>query len=282
MNDAIDRLLTNKGYKRLNDGSYRGECPFRENHISGNGRKSMFFNPYSNTYHCFSCRYSGVLSRLLRNRLGASIKDTIFMGYDDYESSTEKKIVDLPIIDFREQPQFYLDRGISREVLRKHRVGRYFDDDIEVATIPIYKNSTHIATVYVKNTKPIKQIWATPYEKDEVLYAFDNTTDESYIIIVEGFADAWRLKDWGYNASALLGTSMSTQQYNLINKYKSYLALDNDKPGIDATDRIVKEFNTKNWYIIPYSSPDPDTDNEKSFFKSFANPILGSKILFNI
>ena len=128
---SITAFLRLKKYKNSGQSDFRGRCPFRENHLDGGGRQSMFLNIEKNFYHCFSCGYRGKLSKLLVNRLDYPIDSLIEnigeLGGEDYEHSAENSLP-LPILDFSVPPKFYLDRGISKEVLKKYRVGS--SDDI--------------------------------------------------------------------------------------------------------------------------------------------------------
>jgi DNA primase len=276
---TIDNFLTNKGYKLQNSGAYRGECVFRENHLGdAKGEQSMFLNPQLNSYHCFSCGFKGFLSHLLQNRMNVSFAQSYeweLHAIDHSEERVHKPIT--PIVDFRVQPQFYLDRGISSTTLRKLRVGSYFDKGVEVATIPHYQKGGYVGSVFVKNTKPLKTITSDEFHKAKGLYAFDYSTsnDYTYIIVVEGFADCWRLLDWGYKVVALGGTAMTLEQYLLLKKYKKiYLALDNDNAGISATEKIAEKYSNTDFYVIPYKGKDPDASNEIEFYKAFKKAFI--------
>lgn len=108
----------------------------------------------------------------------------------------------------------------------------------------IYQNEPVAKYVNSKETKIFK--------KGELLYNYHNAKADAkkagYIIVVEGYMDAIRLSSCGItNVVALMGTSMTNSQINLLKKLrvKVYLCLDNDDAGINAAikngDLLIKE-----------------------------------------
>lgn len=117
------------------------------------------------------------------------------------------------------------------------------------------------------------------FKKGEVLYNYHHAKEKSRtsknIILVEGFMDVIRLYSIGVeNVVALMGTSLTSQQINLISRISKniILCLDGDNPGKNATKSIgevlVKEsFDVK--VIALDNGLDPDTyilENGKDSF----------------
>ena len=67
------------------------------------------------------------------------------------------------------------------------------------------------------------------------------------IVIVEGFWDALRVKEVGYACIALLGSSLSEQQEDLIvqNFSRAILLLDGDEAGRAGTDECLKRLGRR-------------------------------------
>lgn len=74
----------------------------------------------------------------------------------------------------------------------------------------------------------------------------------STLYLVEGFLDALRLESLGQHAVALMGTSLSKEQYALLSDFVETrpdntqvlslcVFLDNDEPGFNGADRLVRE-----------------------------------------
>jgi DNA primase len=95
-------------------------------------------------------------------------------------------------------------------------------------------------------------------------------------IIVEGEFDAVRAVELGFaNVLALGGSSMTQERIDkLVSKTKKvFIALDNDRPGRDATNKIAEELNgVISVYDIPYNRKDPGMiQNRQEFYKALMN-----------
>ena len=99
-------------------------------------------------------------------------------------------------------------------------------------------------------------------------------TSYSYVVVVEGQSDVWRLYQHGYNACALMGADISPWQVKQLAQFERvYLALDNDLAGRRATE-IVYELlrNHTEIRLVPYTTKDPGDCIEKSEWESaFSN-----------
>jgi len=118
---------------------------------------------------------------------------------------------------------------------------------------------------------------------DEAIH-WNNTHKQSdYVILVEGAFDAIKLFSLGFNAVAILGTSLS--DYNrhriLANFDKVYVALDNDikendkNPGQIAAEKIIKSLknNIETYNILLPAGKDPDECDEEEFEHCFNDAV---------
>ncbi len=107
------------------------------------------------------------------------------------------------------------------------------------------------------------------FKKGELLYNYHNAKEsarlDKSIILVEGFMDVIRLHIAGFdNVVALMGTSLTKEQINLLKRLSNnlYLSLDGDNPGKKATYNIgnILELENFNLKVIRLDNDyDPDT-----------------------
>ena len=256
----------------LGNGQLRMECPFRENHSDGSGRQSFFVTPDINAYHCFSCHEHGNLIRLLTTRFGVNyFEATSMVRLTEY--TREKKEFDLDVIwDINKPPREFLERGYTEECLKHFRVGTTDSGSIVIPYFSTpsftdligYQERWYSPERRVKNSKG--------FEKKSYLYNLDYAYD--YVILVEGQSDAWRVYQHGYNVCALMGSDISSQQVDMLSKFKRiYLALDNDEAGRRGTEicrHLLK--NHAEILLIPYTTKDPgECTSKKEWDEAFSN-----------
>ena len=112
-----------------------------------------------------------------------------------------------------------------------------------------------------------------PYQKTRNLFFLDHTKvnvlKKNYIILTEGYFDAYSLYDNGIdNVAALCGTSISDYQISLALRYcdNIVIMMDADDPGINASNTIAKKIedvgaNSFKVYLPPGMDPDDFSQN---------------------
>ena len=135
----------------------------------------------------------------------------------------------------------------------------------------IYTNSSQNKYINTKETAIFK--------KGQCLYNYYKAKDvcrkKGYVIIMEGFMDVIRAYTIGYtNVIALMGTSLTNEQANLIKKlsWNVLLCLDGDLPGKKATLSVGEHLEKIGLTpkVIPLSNDDdPDTYILKNGKESF-------------
>ena len=128
------------------------------------------------------------------------------------------------------------------------------------------------------------------FKKGEMLYNYHRVKEEcrkkNYVIVMEGFMDVIRASSVGINnCIALMGTSMTKEQLNLIKRLSSniILCLDGDDAGVNATLKNGELFLNEGIEVKVINLPnpdDPDTyilNNGKDKFLS----LIDNSILFN-
>lgn len=265
------KVLSEYSPKLLASGDIRMRCPFRENHKDGSGRMSFFISPEIGAYHCFSCGAKGSAVHLLTTKFGVPYFEAVEMvRLTEYHK--EKVEFDLDMSWDIEPPKSFLERGFTKDTLEHFRLGTSGDWDI----IPFYEDFSHPVTLvgYQKRKdKPHRVVQNNrDFKKSSYLYNYDKGYE--YTILVEGYSDVFRLYQYGYQAVALLGTSLSLEQINKLAYYKRiYLALDNDLSGRIATEKVVY-FLQKHTelFLVPYTTKDPGECKIKTdWINSFKN-----------
>lgn len=281
----MDLLIIFKDFspKVLVNGQIRMTCPFRENHIgkssfaAGDGSNSFFATPDSNTYHCFSCKAKGTLVRLLTTVFGASYYDAVEAVKLGEVEVKSKKEFELSTFWKVEAPIEFLDRGLKKETLLRHRLG-YSKTGKEII-IPLYFGKELRGLKYRAINPGHKEArfwYSDDFYKIDYLYNYDleRSIRNGYTILVEGETDTYRLEDYDYDVTATLGTSLSEKQMLLLQKIPViYLAYDCDISGINGMHKIYKEWGKNlNIEFLNYPADDPGNCSRRGFKKAFDNP----------
>ena len=125
------------------------------------------------------------------------------------------------------------------------------------------------------------------FKKGEMLFNYYKAKtfirNEKQVIIVEGYMDAIRLFSSGIkNVIAIMGTSLTKEQINIIKKLNSevVICLDNDQAGLKATYEIgnaLKEYNIEIKVIRLSGNKDPDeyiiNQGVDAFRNNLKNPL---------
>lgn len=259
--------------RKMVNGQIRMMCPFTENHKDGSGRMSFFATPDKNAYHCFSCEAKGSLTRLLTKHFEVPLFDAIELVNLTSSETKEKKDFDLDISWSLTPPSEFTKKGYSKETLKHFRVGIAEDGRI---VIPYYKDFNcpiELVGYQIRDYRHDRIVRNNEnFEKITYLYNLDFSYD--YTILVEGQSDCWRLFQHGYNATGLMGNSISDWQKKQLSKFKTvYLALDNDEPGRIGIERCYEALrNDVEVLLVPYTTKDPgDCISPKRWSKFFNN-----------
>ncbi len=246
--------------RKMSNGQIRMMCPFTENHTDGSGKMSFFATPEKNAYHCFSCEAKGTLTRLLTKHFGVPLFEALDLVNPLFEKDTEKdkKSFDLDISWNLTPPSEFTSRGYSKDTLKYFRVGMTEDDRIVIPYYKDFKCPLDLVGYQIRDYRKGRTVRNNEnFEKTSYLYNLDFSYD--YTILVEGQSDCWRLFQHGYNATGLMGNSISDWQKEQLCKFKTvYLALDNDEPGRIGIERCYATLkNDTEILLIPYNTKDP-------------------------
>jgi DNA primase len=151
--------------------------------------------------------------------------------------------------------KLFLDEGFSKKTLDFFEVaGGWTDiDKVQRDIIPIRDENNLLVAYALRDIRKDvdddrKYIFTGGFNKDAVLYNLNNAKKyglEKPLIIVEGQKSVWRFHELGiYNAVAVMGSSITTGQVNLLYKYayKGIVTMfDNDVAGIEGTLKAAKD-----------------------------------------
>ena len=148
----------------------------------------------------------------------------------------------------------FTDSGFSKHTLDYFEIAGGYTDKIGHARdiIPIRNDKQELVAFSFRDiekgcNEDYKYIATDDFCKDRVLYNMCNAKElgkSTPLIVVEGFKSVWRLHEWGfYNTVAIMGSSMTTGQANLLLAYALKgvaLMLDNDTAGKNGTKSALK------------------------------------------
>lgn len=273
MERSLMDIFSDYSPRLMGNGQIRMECPFRENHSDGSGRMSFFVTPRINAYHCFSCNVHGNLVKLLTSRFKVPYFEAVEMvNLTDYTPEHDDFGLDI-IWDLNILPRQFLDRGYTKECLKHFRVGT---TDTGAIIIPYYKDFNlpcelvgYQQRYYNGDIRRVRN--SIGFDKKSYLYNLDYNYD--YTVLVEGQSDVWRLYQYGYNACALMGATISDEQVKMLSKFNTvYLALDNDEAGRRAIEACNHRLShVVNIMLVPYSTKDPGECEKESWDCAFKN-----------
>lgn len=124
-----------------------------------------------------------------------------------------------------------------------------------------------------------KYLFKKGFRSSYYLYGYDLARDNpKKVYVCEGQRDVWRMRQYGFNAVALGGSSPSHAQVNLLlaNWNKVVLCLDNDSAGLTATTKLynqLKDLIDLEGIILP-SKNDPEETPKSLFLKTEINEYI--------
>lgn len=203
------------------------------------------------------------------------IAETEFKKYikNNLKQTKQFKVYDPAVLKQLEPDTYFLSRGFSQEVINEFGVG-YCDKPSSVfyrrAIIPLFHHNGALVGFTGRATdeayrerKEAKWFHSPGFPKGQILFnlnkAQEHIRKSHTAIITEGPLDV--LKFWMagiYNAVAVLGSDLSSQQLSLLLENECYdliLAFDNDPAGIDSTNKIVA-FCKSYFGISKYNLPE--------------------------
>lgn len=159
------------------------------------------------------------------------------------QGSSRQKPPEPLLYDRTRVPKYMLNRGFDLELLKKWEVG--YDPEFNRVVIPV-KHEGRLVGLVRRSLDPVgpKYVNTAGLTKGDFLFGLDHVpADARDLILVEGPMDCMWLHQHGYNAAAILGSSLSERQAEAVRRrfWRVILAFDNDKAGaIAEVDAAIK------------------------------------------
>lgn len=269
--DNIETILEALGFDGVQAGSIARACCKLH---GGSQNQQFIFDTEKKYYYCHTCGECGDAVQLVRDILDLGFKDAVAwlcgllnITFDGNIQHTQQASYMKDIYKWMKavQTQSPLDEYILPHDIKQISNWRSFRNDTlehfmcsyskEVGRVicPIKFDGKIIGSSNrrIRETDYIK--WKhepTGLKRNAILYNLpDGFVDE--IIICEGMLDVWCWWELGKNAVALLGTSISEQQIQLLQKHtlNITICLDGDEAGVigakKAYDKLKYRFTTK-------------------------------------
>lgn len=248
----IEDLLEEIGVEDIRSlgAEVQGRCPMHEKRTGERERRPDHWsiNRHSGAHHCFSCEYSGSLTRLIMDvtKVGIWEAHQMIRRFDvdlsDDEAPWEPPIgmvIESRLNDFGPPPHRALERRhLTLEVCDRYELR--WDCEEAAWIIPIFsptgeKWGWQSKGVDIRNHPP-------GVKKGRTLFGLNVLTTD-HAVLVESPLDVAYLDTLGIPAVAAFGVQISELQMKLLVERldKLVLALDDDRAGIAETSRILRE-----------------------------------------
>ncbi len=254
---AIERLLTPYELWKSGENEWRCVCPFHE----GATNASQMRVKSSGYWKCFTCGAWGDLERLVMLMEGLTYQQAKeYVGnlptpYVDieglpvlppYEDRLKPKdayplLSEAALVLYRKHCPIYLTRrGFDEKSLQTYEIGYDYHRSRIVLPVRDVKRKLVGITLRLDFDGTGPKYWHDHFDKSLHLYGFHLWREKAVpeLYLVEGQLDAVRMYQLGLPAVAILGSSISEAQVELLRKYarceKIVLAFDNDDAGYKA------------------------------------------------
>jgi len=246
--------------RRSGKDQYRGRCPIH----GGDGLEAFHANLVRNIFHCFACGASGTVLDFVAamercslyeageklNSITGSLSQRKHIP-NDKELVTERRKVSSPLaftlrgIDCAHP--YLAGRGIGKETALTFGVGFYAGPGLmhNRLVIPIHNAAGELIAYSGRSIDQSQPRYRVPpgFAKSEVLFNMHraSATEESSVVIVEGFFDCMKVHQAGIQSVvALMGAVIyGPQSRTLLDRFRRViLMLDGDATGQKATGLI--------------------------------------------
>jgi DNA primase len=261
-------------------------CPFHDDR-----QPSLSVNLDRKLFHCFACQAQGDILDFVARMERVSLPDAarLVARYCDVplaeQSSayrrTPKTAPDrqqdgnaVPCCRIALDPthRYLFDRGLTPELIEHFGLGYCEQGRLRGRVcIPIHsRDGAHIlayAGRWANDTVPDgipRYLMPSGFRKSVVLFNYHRVVGASHLVIVEGYWSVFRLHALKVSAVALMGTSLSDRQMDLLRQSGAQqvtLLLDADQAGRKATTELLPRLSSL-FFVRTLALPDdesPDT-----------------------
>ena len=294
MQAVLDRYNIN--WLRKKGDELRGRCPIHK----GEGEDAFHVNLAKGAFNCFSCKKRGNVLDLTAALEECSVRDAAlklkeWFALSDQVAGAGPKASPPngespePRDELTNKPlafelrgidpvhPYLAARGISRETLDLFGAG-FFPGKGSMAgrvVIPIHSEKGELVAYVgraIDGSEP-KYKFPAGFHKSLVLYNLGQAVRENSagaVAVVEGFFDCMKVQQAGHPCAALMGSSLSEDQEEILcrNFRKVLLMFDGDEAGRACTEDCLRRLSRRLWVRVADvpegRQPDQLTDEEIS------------------
>ena len=249
-----------QGAKEIKDGvEIQALCPA---HLSRLGREdsraSFGFNQALGRGYCFSCQWRPDLTELVRQLTGQVPDHDLMLSVQEASilrtlSERKRKVLqDFSLNEWTLGYRFQAvpDRLLAQRLLKRRAVidmGVRWDAELGCWVMPIRTPHGELLG-WQQRQKGAVRTYPAGMSKSSTLFAHHMIApDFDTVVLVESPLDAVRLWQCNIPAVSSMGAGVSNVQVDLLARHYSIvvLALDNDEPGIQASQRLESQLRKR-------------------------------------
>jgi DNA primase len=291
---TIEQVLGHYGvnWLRKNEDELRGRCPIHQ----GDGDRTFHASVSKNAFHCFSCKARGNVLDFVAAMEHCSVRDAALKLQEWFQLSVgesgavkasastggkkttpEKQTPINPPLGFQlrvdQSHEYGTSRGVSREVLEYFGAGLCISKGTFAGRfiVPLHDQLGQLVgyagrSIDGKEPKYLFPSGEKGFHKSHLLFNLHRVVKEvegdQPVVVVEGFFDCMKVKQAGYPCVALMGSSLSEQQEEMLclEFGRVVLMFDGDTAGKAATEdsarRLVRRMFVKAVHLLDGQQPD--------------------------
>ena len=264
-------------------------------HQGGDKTPSLTFFPDTQSFYCFGCHAgerngktggSDVISFIewieeiswqdaiifLAKRKGIPLPEIELSKEDKMKKDLYDKVLEEnrmywgQLQSNQKTREWFYKRGIEDEDIAKWRLGCHNRDPVYAIIDEFNRTVAFSRRIGTQKNKYVNDSTSPIFKKGNILYGLNFIKKQirqlDYVILVEGYNDAIMMQKYGVPACAIMGTSLTTSQVNLIKKYTNnvILFLDGDQAGIESTIEHIRNLKKEgfNVEVVNILGFDPD------------------------
>lgn len=226
---------------------YMCRCPYHENNSF-----TLQFNIDTGLWLCFSCGATGNAKTLMHDMGGHFIDEgpsltdlktkLDLLRHQSLVTQKPKYLHEAALKRYRFPTNYWTDeRDLSKETVAAFDLG--YDPIENYVTIPVRDLNGHLLGIikrYLDDDAITRYLYPRGFKKAHNLFAswLVAEDDRDHVVLTEGSIDAMKVWQAGFSAMAILGSSISHEQFDLLRKLgvrHVTTFFDNDTAGKRAT-----------------------------------------------
>lgn len=270
-----------------------GRCPAHERRTGARETRTDHWsvNRLTGVHFCFSCEYKGSLVQLICDltSLGVWEAQKLIRQFDvELSRGEDEEPWQPPTLDLTERLERFGPPPRAARESRKllmsavARLGVRWDPAERAWVLPIIGPTGGTWGYQLKSDELVRN-HPPGIKKSRTLFGLHVLRPRDRTFLVESPLDAVYLDGLGYSAVASFGAAVSDHQMRLVIEYcpALVLALDNDEPGIRATEKLLRD----HWHhrlpitVFDYSltnAKDPGECTRQEIHDGGRNAVLAS------